>query len=135
MNTTKQVLQQYYACFNQKDSVGLLALLAEDVIHDLNQGERQVGKAAFARFMGQMQAYDEQIDDLSLLVSEDGTRASAEFMVTGRYVSTDASGRFPAASGQVYHIACGSFFELKKDKIQRVSVHYNVNEWLKQIGG
>ena len=41
----------YYAAFNRGDREAMLALLADDVVHDLNQGARETGKAAFAAFM------------------------------------------------------------------------------------
>ena len=39
---------------------GFLALLAEDVVHDINQGGRENGKKAFAAFLTRMNlCYDE----------------------------------------------------------------------------
>ena len=39
----------------------MLAMLSEDVVHDLNQGAREVGREAFAAFLGRMNAsYREQ---------------------------------------------------------------------------
>ena len=45
------LVADYYAAFNRGDRAAMLALLAEDVAHDLNQGAREVGRAAFAAFM------------------------------------------------------------------------------------
>ena len=47
---TLALVQSYYAAFNRGDWDGMLALLTDDVAHDLNQGGRQVGRAAFARW-------------------------------------------------------------------------------------
>ena len=55
----------YYDAFNRGDRQGMLALLAEDVVHDLNEGRRETGKAAFAVFMQRMDAsYREQLRDI-----------------------------------------------------------------------
>jgi ketosteroid isomerase-like protein len=40
------LVTDYYAAFNRGDREAMLALLADDVAHDLNQGERETGKAA-----------------------------------------------------------------------------------------
>ena len=45
--TTSELIKAYYAAFNASDMQGFIALLHDDVIHDINQGERQIGKPAF----------------------------------------------------------------------------------------
>ena len=52
--TATELVNAYYAAFNAGDMPAFLALLSEDVIHDINQGERQMGKARFAAFMDKM---------------------------------------------------------------------------------
>ena len=52
--TATELVQAYYAAFNAGDMPAFLDLLAEDVVHDINQGERQIGKATFAAFMDKM---------------------------------------------------------------------------------
>jgi steroid delta-isomerase-like uncharacterized protein len=60
--TTTALVTAYYAAFNAHDMPAFLALLADDVVHDINQGPRQVGKAAFAAFMLKMnRCYREQL--------------------------------------------------------------------------
>ena len=49
--TTVELLQTYYDAFNAQDMDTFLSLLTEDVIHDINQGDREVGKDTFAAFM------------------------------------------------------------------------------------
>jgi ketosteroid isomerase-like protein len=38
--TATELVQAYYAAFNAGDMPTFLDLLAEDVVHDINQGER-----------------------------------------------------------------------------------------------
>ena len=42
------LVRRYYEAFNAGDRPGMLALLTEDVVHDVNQGGREVGRDAFA---------------------------------------------------------------------------------------
>ena len=51
---TVKLLQDYYAAFNMQDMDTFLSLLSDDVIHDINQGAREVGKDAFVAFMERM---------------------------------------------------------------------------------
>ena len=73
------LVQDYYAAFNRGDWNGMLALLDADVAHDLNQGPRETGRAAFAAFLDRMNAsYREQLREIVVIASKDGTRAAAE---------------------------------------------------------
>ena len=45
-----ELVLDYYAALNRNDIDGVLALLSEDVVHEINQGPREVGHAAFAAF-------------------------------------------------------------------------------------
>ena len=110
----------------------MLDLLSDDVIHDTNQGRRCIGKEAFTVFSAEMDKfYDEHLDNIVIMTSSDGTRAAAEFICSGVYKST-ADG-LPPARGQEYKLPVGCFFELKGDKITRVTNYYNMNDWLKQV--
>ena len=63
--TTVELLQQYYDAFNAQDMDTFLSLLTDDVVHDINQGNREVGKDAFAAFMARMNRnYKETIVDI-----------------------------------------------------------------------
>jgi len=78
------LIARYYAAFNAMDIEAILACLTDDVAHDINQGERETGKDAFRAFLGRMDhAYSEQLRDIVVMTSADGTRAAAEFMVHG----------------------------------------------------
>ena len=51
---THDLIQRYYDAFNAQDMDAFLALLTDDVVHDINQGGSESGKAAFAAFMTRM---------------------------------------------------------------------------------
>ena len=61
MNEAERVVRAYYDAFNAGNTEAFLALLTDDVVHGINQGTREVGRAAFARFMdGMSGCYEEQ---------------------------------------------------------------------------
>ncbi|WP_306581317.1 ketosteroid isomerase-related protein [Dokdonella sp.] len=129
----RALVEHYYAAFNRGDWAAMLACLAEDVAHDLNQGEREVGRAAFAAFLARMdRCYAEQLRDVVVVASDDGTRAAAEYVVHGRYKATDEG--LPPASGQTYVLPGGAFFAIDAGRIARVSNYYNLRDWLRQVG-
>ncbi len=129
-----ETIRAYYDAFNRQDMDAFLALLTDDVVHDINQGERQVGKDIFAKFMQHMNhCYKENLTDMVIMASEDGKRASAEFIVNGEYLKTDEG--LPEANGQTYVLPAGAFFELKDGKVARVTNYYNLNDWIAQVGG
>ncbi|MCT7654825.1 nuclear transport factor 2 family protein [Oceanimonas sp. NS1] len=129
---SEQLIQHYYNAFNQGDMDTFLGLLTDDVVHDINQGERETGRAAFAAFMERMnQHYREQLVDMVIMVSEAGDRAAAEFVVLGEYLSTDEG--LPQAAGQRYRLPAGAFFEIRDNKVARISNHYNLNDWIAQV--
>jgi steroid delta-isomerase-like uncharacterized protein len=132
MPDTLELIKTYYERFNQNDLEGFLALLSENIIHDISQGKREEGRDAFKAFMERMnRCYDERVYELVVMVNQDGTRAAAEMMLDGRYLSTD--GNLPTATGQSYTIVVGAFFEVKEGKISRISNHYNMQDWLRQV--
>jgi steroid delta-isomerase-like uncharacterized protein len=129
---TMALIARYYAAFNAMDIDAILACLTDDVAHDINQGERETGKDAFRAFLGRMDhAYSEQLRDIIIMTSTDGARAAAEFMVHGVYKVADEG--FPPAHGQSYVLPAGGFFDIKDGKIARVSVYYNLADWIAQV--
>jgi steroid delta-isomerase-like uncharacterized protein len=129
---TEKLIRDYYDAFHRKDFEGFLALLHDDVAHDINQGGRETGKEAFREFLDHMnQCYDEMLTDITVMTNEDGSRAAAEFIVHGTYLATDNG--FPEARGQKYTLPAGAFFEIVDGKVARISNNYNVADWLKQI--
>ncbi|UFQ98824.1 nuclear transport factor 2 family protein [Pseudomonas wenzhouensis] len=131
--TATELVQAYYAAFNAGDMPTFLDLLAEDVVHDINQGERQVGKATFAAFMDKMnRCYRERLADIVVMQNAAGDRAAAEFVVHGEYLADDEG--LPPANGQTYVLPAGAFFEIKNGKVARISNYYNLNDWIAQVG-
>lgn len=127
-----ELVLAYYAAFNRGDRDAMLALLADDVAHDLNQGERETGREAFAAFMQRMDAcYSEQLREIVVMVSPDGARAAAEYVVHGTYHHSDEG--LPAATGQRYVLPGGAFFEVRGERIARVSNYYNLQDWIAQV--
>ncbi|MEX6502257.1 nuclear transport factor 2 family protein [Pseudomonas zhanjiangensis] len=130
--TATELVQAYYDAFNAGDMPAFLALLSEDVVHDINQGERQVGKATFAAFMDKMnRCYRERLSDIVVMQNQDGSRAAAEFVVHGEYLADDEG--LPPAQGQTYLLPAGAFFEIEAGKIKRISNYYNLNDWIAQV--
>lgn len=132
MNATKQLIQKYYQAFNEKNYEGMLSLLSDDVVHDINQGKRIPGKKAFKEFLSRMDfLYDENLTDIVIMTDDSGTRVAAEFICNGTYKNSDEG--LPAAKGQKYRIPVGCFFDVKNEKITRVSNFYNMNDWIKMV--
>ena len=129
-----ELVLTYYTAFNRGDWEGMLALLTDDVAHDLNQGNRETGRESFATFLSRMDAsYREQLRDIVVLATLDGQRAAAEYVVHGEYHSTDEG--LPPASGQKYVLPGGAFFEIRDDRIARVTNYYNLQDWIAQVNG
>lgn len=127
-----ELVLTYYAAFNRGDWNGMLALLADDVVHDLNQGARETGKEAFTAFLTRMNGgYREQLRDVVVLASLDGLRAAAEYVVHGEYLRTDEG--LPPAKGQRYVLPGGAFFDIRNDRIARVTNYYNLQDWIAQV--
>ncbi|MBX3712249.1 MAG: nuclear transport factor 2 family protein [Lysobacter sp.] len=128
-----ELVLAYYAAFNRGDREAMLALLTDDVAHDLNQGAREIGRDAFAAFMARMdRCYREQLRDIVVMASPDGSRAAAEYMVHGEYLADDAG--LPPANGQTYVLPGGAFFEVRDGRIARVTNYYNLQDWIAQVG-
>ena len=133
-SATIALVERYYAAFNAGDMETFFSLLSDDVLHDINQGGRETGKAAFRAFMARMNRnYREQLADITVMSSACGQRAAAEFTVLGEYLVTDEG--LPPARGQTYRLAAGAFFELRDGKVARISNYYNLQDWLQQVGG
>ena len=133
-----ELVLAYYAAFNRGDWGGMLALLSEDVVHDLNQGPRETGRDAFAAFLERMhRCYREQLRDIVVMATADGARVAAEYVVHGEYLVADEG--LPPAHGQRYVLPGGAFFKIAFDeaggsgRIARVSNYYNLEDWLRQV--
>ncbi len=131
--TTADLIHAYYEAFNRADFGRMADLVSPDLVHEPNEGDPRHGEAAFRAFLKHMDTcYAETLTDLVVMVSEDGTRAAAEFMVNGTYKQTDAG--LPPATGQTYRLPAGCFFEVRDGRIARIRNYYNLSHWLNLVG-
>lgn len=134
MSASEALIRSYYAAFNAGDSEAMLALMTDSVAHDINQGARETGIPAFRAFLQRMNAhYREELHEIAVCTSADGSRAAAEFIVRGTYLATDAG--LPEAKGQDYTLPAGAFFDIEGGRIARVTNYYNLADWIAQVGG
>ena len=129
----KSLIESYYAAFNSGDREALLAMLDENVVHEINEGGAETGRDAFRAFLERMDAcYKESVEELVVFADESGIRAAAEFYIRGEYLATDEG--LPEATGQQYYLRVGAFFEIANGKITRVTNYYNLRTWLNLVG-
>lgn len=130
--TALEIVKEYYACFNQKNWEGMLALLDPQVRHEPNQGDVRIGNEKFTEFMQKMdEAYEETLSDMVFFSSSDDTRVAAEFVVNGIYKKAEEG--LPPAHGQTYVLPAGAFLEVKAGKITRVTTYYNLPLWIQLV--
>ena len=126
------LIRRYYDAFNAGDAEGMLALLTDDVRHDVNQGGVRTGKAAFREFLAHMdRCYAERLSDVVIMTEPTGAHAAASFTVHGTYKETDEG--LPDAAGQTYELPAGTFFDIRDGLIARVATCYNLNDWIAQV--
>ncbi|MFO1121416.1 MAG: ketosteroid isomerase-related protein [Hyphomicrobiales bacterium] len=131
---TTKLIARYYAAFNAQDVAGMLDCLGPGFVHDVSQGARRRGKARFAEFLAHMnRSYRERLSNIVIMTDATGAHAAAEFDLAGTYLVTDPG--LPKAKGQSYRLRVGTFFEVKKGRIARVSTHYNLGDWKRQVLG
>jgi steroid delta-isomerase-like uncharacterized protein len=131
---TVALVTRYYDAFNRGDAEGMIACVADDVVHDVNQGARRTGKAAFRQFCAHMsRCYKEQLEGIVVMATPDGGRAAAEFNVIGTYLVAEEG--LPPAKGQTYRLPAGTFFAVRDGFITRITTYYNLTEWLLQVAG
>lgn len=129
---TADLIRYYYEAFNRGDAAAMISCLTDDIIHDVNQGERRTGLEKFRAFCARMDHhYKERLEDIVVMVSLDGSRAAAEFNVHGAYLVTDPG--LPEAKGQTYVLPAGTFFAVRDGKIARLTTYYNLTDWITQV--
>jgi len=129
---TSALILRFYAAYNRRDIDGMLECVSDDVVHDVNQGRRETGKAAMRAYLEHiLRCYREELRDIVVLSIDDGTRAAAEFVQHGVYQDTEPG--MPTASGQRYVLPGGGFFTIHLGKIARIAHHYNLHERAAQI--
>lgn len=129
---SKDLIARYYAAFNAGNASGMLDCVTDDVEHRVNEGGIRRGREKFAEFCSHMGvSYREELRDIEIFSNDEGSRAAAEFTVHGTYLQTDPG--LPEANGQSYILPAGAFFDVRGDKISRVTVFYNLNDWVAQV--
>lgn len=129
---TKALIERYLEAFNAGNNQGMLDCLDEDVVHDINEGEREIGKEKFKWFLAMMDRhYREELTDIVMLTDETGSRAAVEFTVKGQYLAS-AEG-LPEAADQRYSVPGGIFFEIDGGRISRVTTYYNLKNWIAAV--
>lgn len=132
MHDTRALVTRYFEAFGAGDTEAMLGCLSDDVAHHVNEGGVRHGKAEFAAFCDHMaRCYRETLSDLVVLGSDDGSRAAAEYTVSGTYLETDPG--LPEARGQTYRLPAGSFFSVADGRITRVVTYYNLADWIRQV--
>jgi steroid delta-isomerase-like uncharacterized protein len=127
-----ETVKLYFDAFNAGDTEAMLACLADDVAHHVNEGQVRIGKERFAQFCAHMdRCYREELTDMVIFDAMGGTRAAAEYIVNGTYLETDEG--LPEARGQSYRLPAGSFFSLEHGLITRVVTYYNLADWTAQV--
>jgi steroid delta-isomerase-like uncharacterized protein len=126
------IAKSYYQHFNTQNWEGMLALVAEDLRHEPNQGQARLGKDLFRAFLAKMnQAYAEQLDNMVFLSNEDQTRIAVEFTVQGRYLQAEEG--LPPAHGQSYTLPAAAFLEIQNGLIRRITTYYNLPLWIELV--
>ncbi len=134
MSASTDLIARYYDAFNRADWPAMLDCLDQAVAHDINQGQREIGRDVFRAFLERMhRCYREQLREIVVMEHADGRRAAAEYVVHGEYLADDEG--LPPAHGQRYVLPGGAFFEIRDGRIARVSNYYNLSDWLAQVEG
>lgn len=126
--TALEIVKEYYASFNARNWEAMRALLTEDIKHETNQGSTRVGLELFEEFQAHMEkCYEETLTDMVFMADETVGRVAVEFVVNGKYISTDDG--LPEAKGQIYVLPAGAFLSVKEGKIERITTYYNLPLW------
>lgn len=132
MTESSKIIHKYFEAFNRGSWADMQELLHPNVVHELNQGAKQKGKEAFAKFQTHMaECYKETLRDILIFTTTVPNRVAAEFIVEGQYLKTD--GNLPVARNQKYTISAGSFFEIEDKLIRRITTYYNLKEWIDAV--
>ncbi|MEA5425091.1 nuclear transport factor 2 family protein [Arcicella lustrica] len=130
--TSLETVKQYYACFNNKDWAGMLALLHPEVRHEPNQGEPRIGIKLFTEFLQHMdESYEETLTEMVFFDEPTGERVAVEFVVNGIYKKGEEG--LPEAHNQTYILPAAAFLGLKDGKISRVTTYYNLPLWIQLV--
>lgn len=127
-----KLIKTYYGLFNDQKWEEFIDMVDENVVHEINHGSSEKGKSKFRAFMKVMdEHYTEQVENLVVFVGESPDRAAAEFNIRGKYLKSQDG--LPLAKGQPYFIRVGAFFEIKNNKVTRITNYYNLTDWIAQV--
>ena len=130
--SSEQLIRKFFAHLNAQEWAEASLLVSDQILHDLNQGPRVIGREPFLKYLVETaRYYRESISQLYILASEDGSRGSAEFYVHGEYLKTH--GMLPKAYGQRYEGFHGAFFEIEDQQVSRFSHYFNYQSFLEQL--
>jgi steroid delta-isomerase-like uncharacterized protein len=131
-DSARRLIEAYFSALNAGDWKAVLDLVREDVIHDVNEGGREIGRNAFREFLRRTDRHcREEFGDLEIMVSPSGRRAAAEFMVRGILLAPPES--LQGKAGRKYELALGAFFEIEEGLIARITTYCNTAAWLARI--
>lgn len=117
---TEDLVKRFFAALNAADHAAALALVSDDVVHDPATGGRRIGADDLRWFLADHgRRFEETVADLVVMSDPTGARAAAEYTLRGIYRAT-APG-LPAATGQRYSVAAGSFIEIEDGLIARLT--------------
>lgn len=128
----RDLLQRYFQALNDRDIRACLALVSDELTLEPNQGFAEHGRDAFAGYLErQLHCYRETIESLVIMAEPQGRHAACEYHVSGEYLATDDG--LPEACGQRYEMRVGAFLEIRGGLISRISLHFNLPNWLAQV--
>lgn len=129
---TEALIQAYIDAANIPDNAAILALMDDDIVFEINQGMRQIGKDNLRLILASKAAHmKEQLADAVIMSNVDGNFGAAEFTWKGSNLV--ALEGFPNSGGQRFSMRAVITFEVEDGKFTRITSHRDVNEWKRQI--
>lgn len=111
MTPTDEIIRGFFDALNAGDGSTAVSFMADDVVHDTGDGEREFGRDAYRRYLGKRARRGrESYGDLVIMINGDGTRAAAEFTLRGR-----------KSDGERISVNAGMFFAVSGGEITRVT--------------
>jgi steroid delta-isomerase-like uncharacterized protein len=129
---TEATLLTFANVFNSGDHGAVIDLCQEDVIHDINGAQREIGTDKLKLHLATAKAHRaDKLADVIVLSSPDGSHGALDCTLRGTYVASIDG--LPKANGQRYALPAIFMFELDDGKISRFVTHFDMQEWLRQI--
>jgi steroid delta-isomerase-like uncharacterized protein len=130
---TINLVKTYFEALNKKDMNLFFSIMDSNVEHDIDDGSVEHGIGKFKVFMQKgADSFNEKLDNIVIMVSDDGKYAAARWIDHGVYYK-DYAGLDVRASNQKYTLPGGHFFEVRDGKISCVATYYNATDFMKQI--